>query len=708
MNHAADVSTLAPFPARSMVGPAIERLQGRSLLLVRIAWVVVAVLAAIVVLATMPGRYDALRHTSGNGLSPDAFAAYEIGLFALSAAIFEGVGALLVWHRSGARMALLSALALATFPVYVSPESQLVRLPPTLYWVETGVAFVGVAALIASIYLLPDGRFVPRRAYWIVLAWLPFQAAHQFGAGTHWDYLVWPAPLPFAVAMSGLAPAVGVMMYRYSRLSTGAQRRQTGWLMWGVVLAVAIVLATELIVRLLPSALDGNLVVRATADTARVGAALLVPTALALAIARRRLWAIDLIVHRTLLYGTLTAIVIGLYVLVVGALGTLLAGRGGVLVSLVATGLIALLFQPLRCRLQLSVNRLIYGERDDPHQVLSRLGERLEETLAPDAVLPTIVETVGRALKLPYVAIALPTEDGPVIVAEHGSLAGAPVLLPLVYRQELVGQLLVAPRPGAESLNAADRRVFAELTRQVAVAVQATRLRGRADCLSEQLRQAHTRLVTLREEERRRLRRDLHDGLGPALASVTLQAENARDLVRADPAQAEAVLEELTAQAQAAIADIRRVVYDLRPPALDDLGLVEATRALADRLSGNQLSIIVDADEDLAPLPAAVEVACYRIIQEALTNVVRHAAARSCVVCLSIAETELGESLVVEVTDDGEGLPAPYQAGIGLQSMKARAAELCGLSIVQSPASSGLGTRICAILPLACPGTEEA
>jgi signal transduction histidine kinase len=222
------------------------------------------------------------------------------------------------------------------------------------------------------------------------------------------------------------------------------------------------------------------------------------------------------------------------------------------------------------------------------------------------------------------------------------------------------------------------------------------------------LRQAHTRLVTLREEERRRLRRDLHDGLGPALASVTLQAENARDLVRTDPDQAEAVLEELTAQAQVAIADIRRVVYDLRPPALDDLGLIEAARALADRLSGNGLSVVVDADEDLTFLPAAVEVACYRIIQEALTNVVRHARARSCVVCLSVAETEHGESLIVEVTDDGQGVSVPSQAGIGLQSMKARALELCGSFVVASPACSGHGTRVSAILPLACPGSEDA
>jgi signal transduction histidine kinase len=688
--------------------PAIERIQGRSLLLVRIAWICVALLTAAVWLATIPARYDELRQTAGSVLSPAVFASYEIALFALSAAVFEGVGALLVWHRSGARMALVSALALVTFPVYASPQSEIDRLAPPLHWIGTAVGIVGVAALISSIYLLPDGRFEPRWTYLLMVPWLPIQAAHQIAAGTVWDYGTWPAPIPLLAAMAGLGPAIGVMLYRYVRLSSGAQRQQTAWLMWGVVLAVVVVLATDFVVRLLPPVLNHNLLVHAAADTARVCAALLVPTAIALAIVRHRLWAIDLIVHRTLLYGILTAIVVALYVVVVGALGRLVSGRGDALVSLLATGMVALLFQPLRGRLQRSVNRLVYGERDDPHHVLSRLGERLEETLAPDDVLPTIVETIGRALKLTYVAIALPCDDGPTVVAAHGKAVAAPFQQPLVYRQELVGHLLVAPRPGSESLSSADARVLAELTRQVAVAVQATRLRGRTERLSDQLRQAHTRLVTLREEERRRLRRDLHDGLGPALASVTLQAENARDLVRTDPDQAEAVLEELTAQAQAAIADIRRVVYDLRPPALDDLGLVEAARALAARLSGNQLSIIVDAEDDLAPLPAAVEVACYRIIQEALTNVVRHAGAGSCVVSLYVADTEHGEGLVVEVTDDGHGLPLPWDRGIGLQSMKARAAELCGDCVVRSPAGSGRGTRVTATLPLACPGTGES
>jgi signal transduction histidine kinase len=383
-----------------------------------------------------------------------------------------------------------------------------------------------------------------------------------------------------------------------------------------------------------------------------------------------------------------------------------LSRHGDAFVSLVATGLVAVLFQPLRDRLQRSVNHLLYGVRDDPYPLLSQLGQRLGETLTPEAVFPVMVDTIAEALKLPYVAVALVQDGEPSLVAEHGRPVPAPISLPLVYRQELVGQLLVAPRPGSDDLSPADRRLFADLTRQAAVAVHAATLRAKAVRLSAELQHAHSRLVTLREEERRRLRRDLHDGLGPALAAITLQAENARDLVHTDPDEVDAVLTDLTSQAQAAIADIRRVVYDLRPPALDDLGLVDAVRAHASRLSGPDLAITVESQDGLEQLPAAVEVAAFRIIQEALTNVIRHAAAQTCTVCLRIGDTPDGAGLVLEVQDDGRGLPEPWHPGMGVQSMRARAAELCGMWTIGPRPDSGHGTRISAILPLLCPGDD--
>ena len=378
--------------------------------------------------------------------------------------------------------------------------------------------------------------------------------------------------------------------------------------------------------------------------------------------------------------------------LVLVPLGAAFRAQGDLAVSLVATGVAAVLFQPLRQRLQRGVNRLLYGERDDPYAVLARLGRRLEATLTPDAVLPTIVQTVREALRLPYVALRLAAEpaDDPPAAAAAGAPARATLRLPLVYQHEPVGELLLAPRGPGAPFSPTDRRLLDDLSRQAGVAVHAVRL-------TAALRRSRARLVAAREEERRRLRRDLHDGLGPALAGMTLQTDAARDLSATDPARADALLADLTEQLQAATADVRRLVDALRPPALDELGLVGALRAQAARHELGRTRITVVAPGALPPLPAAVEVAAYRIAQEALTNVLRHAAAPRAVVALRYDAP--AACLTVEVTDDGRGLPPDLRPGVGLASMRERAEELGGRCAVGAlPAG---GTRVRAELP--CP-----
>jgi signal transduction histidine kinase len=203
--------------------------------------------------------------------------------------------------------------------------------------------------------------------------------------------------------------------------------------------------------------------------------------------------------------------------------------------------------------------------------------------------------------------------------------------------------------------------------------------------------------VTAREEERRRLRRDLHDGLGPALAAIGMRAGAAEALVRADPDRASALLVELQSEVSAAVADVRRLVDALRPPAIDELGLVGALRLAADRLeSPGSPRLDVASDGQLPDLPAAVEVAAYRIGTEAMTNAVRHAEASTCSVTLVG-----GEDLMVVVEDDGRGLPRELRSGLGLVSMHERAAELGGECRVEPRA--GGGTRVVARLPLVVP-----
>jgi signal transduction histidine kinase len=415
---------------------------------------------------------------------------------------------------------------------------------------------------------------------------------------------------------------------------------------------------------------------------------LVVPVFTYIAIVRHHLYDIDVVINRTLVYGALTACIVGIYVLAVVALGALFQTQSNLAVSLSATGLVAVAFQPLRGRLQRGVNRLMYGERDDPYAVISRLGRRLEATLAPEAVLPTLVETIAQALKLPYAAILLKEDEEFRTAAAYGSPKGEPETLPLVYQREEMGRLVLSPRAPGEGFSDADRSLLEDLTRQAEVAVHAVRL-------TTDLQHSRERLVATREEERRRLRRDLHDGLGAQLAGLNVQAGTLRRLIPRDPDAADELVVELREELRSAIADIRRLVYDLRPPALDDLGLVESLRQLAERYGSKDgpLRVVVEAPEDLPNLPAAVEVAVYRVTQEALTNVARHARARTCVVRLV-----LNDDVVLEIVDDGVGIPAHRSAGVGLSSMHERASELGGSCVVQSIPKGG--TQVLVRLPL--------
>lgn len=373
--------------------------------------------------------------------------------------------------------------------------------------------------------------------------------------------------------------------------------------------------------------------------------------------------------------------------------------QGNLLLSLLATGLIAVLFQPLRTRIQRGVNRLLYGERDEPHRVLVRLGQRLEATLTPEAVLPMIVETVAQALKLPFAAITRTSAEGgsaPQTLAQYGQHPDPTEQerVPLVYQQEIVGELVLAPRQKGERLTPADQRFLRDLAPQIGVAVHAVRLTADLRHLTVDLQRSRERLVTTREEERRRLRRDLHDGLGPQLSSQTLTLTAARKMLRQDPEAADRLLADATTHAQEAIADIRRLVYALRPPALDDLGLLAAIQEQLNQYHSSGVVLILEAPEQLPPLPAAVEVACYRIVQEALTNVIRHSHAHICTVRLA-----LEEQVLLSIRDDGQGLPPAHHSGIGLASMHERAEELGGTCTMTSLPQGG--TCVLAHLPLA-------
>jgi signal transduction histidine kinase len=504
-----------------------------------------------------------------------------------------------------------------------------------------------------------------------------------------------------ALIFTGGLVASGTLILRLRR-GSWVERQQIKWLAY----AAAVATGGSILAYTPPEAIGAPWVTSVGYVLVKLGV-LGIPISIGIAILRYRLYEIDTLINRTLVYGALTSCVVGIYVLAVGGLGALFESRGNVGVTLIATGLVAVVFQPLRGRLQRGVNRLMYGERDDPYAVISRLGRRLEATLAPDTVLPTVVKTIAEALKLPYAAILLKEGEGFRTASSYGSPTAEPEALPLVYQREEIGRLLIGPRAPGEGFSDADRSLLEDLARQAEVAVHAVRI-------TADLQRSRERLVTTREEERRRLRRDLHDGFGPTLASLALGLNAARRLMASKELQdADEVLARLEQETEDTVADVRRLIYGLRPPALDDLGFIAAIRQQAesqgmvsapvdtrsDDYRENELVFQMEAPEELPPLPAAVEVAAFRVIQEALTNVARHARAKTCCVRLSVDEAT--DALQLEVTDDGVGMPEGRHAGVGLSSMRERAVELGGICDVK-PIPTG-GTRVLARLPLSAP-----
>ncbi|MBE3010109.1 sensor histidine kinase [Microbispora sp. NEAU-D428] len=662
----------------------------------RTAWAVCVLSLLLVAAALVFG------HRNGAGL----FAQSHL-LFVTACAL---VGGLIAAERPGnavgwlmAACGLCFALLDATghYALAGLPFATPMAWPQTWLWVPANLSVAAVPAFF------PSGR--PSSPGWRAALWALAAVAaattalsallpgpsHQLGWGT-------PLPNPLGVpALAAVSPFVeplttGLMgalfltgaaglVHRAGRGDAG-ERAQLKWLGYAAGLAGLIVAG-----RLAAGLSDGDPrsiwpITSPFWELLGTFAACLLPAAAAVAVLRHGLFDIDLVINRTLVYVLLSACVFGGYVLVVTYLGAVFRAADGLPVSVAAAGVVALVFAPLRERLQRAVNLVMYGRRDDPYAALALLGRRLEEAAEPGAVLAAAARSVAEALRLPHVAVEV--AGGPTHA--YGVPSPGAVRLPLVHRGEPVGDLVLSPRPGEGGLGARDRRVLADLARQTGIAVHAVRL-------SADLQRSRERLVAAREEERRRLRRDLHDGLGPTLAALTMRAEAVQDMVR--DLDALAMLEEIMTDARTAMADVRTLVEGLRPPALDTLGLAGAIRSHAARLPG--VEVDVEIGEPLPALPAAVEVAAYRIAAEALANARRHAGAGRVRVRLGMTG---GGVLEVEVADEGgEPRADGGGSGVGTASMRERAAELGGTCEI-GPRPGG-GTRVLARLPV--PNTAQ-
>ncbi len=520
---------------------------------------------------------------------------------------------------------------------------------------------IGVV-LPLSLFLLPDGHLPsPRwRPLFLAVAITAPLFVLEVGTGTGhvadlpdglwrlpphggWTTLWTISELRWSLSM---LLGVAALLVRYRR-GDETVRRQLLWLLGAAGTILAAVLPWSL--------LSGT-------PIAVLFAIPLLPAAIAVAILRHGLLDIRLVLARGLSYGLLSGLVLAGYAVLVLALS-------GVASALV----VALLAFPLRARLQRSVERLLYGERD-PLRVAARVGGRLID-------LAGTLDEVRAAMRLPWVALDVGAET----IAAAGEPSGQTVRRPLSDGAELV----VGMRRGEVALAPADERVLDLIAGPLAVAVHAT-------MTSRALQQSREQLVAAREEERLRLRRDLHDGLGPLLTGVALAADASANLQRTAPADAADLLRGVRTDIRTAIAEVRRVVDDLRPPALDELGLTRALQSRAARTvrraDGQPLCVTLEVD-GVGQLPAAIEVAAYRIATEALNNVVRHSKASS--VHLHLRRDQ---DLILEVLDDGErATRTDWQPGLGINGMRERAAELGGsCDIGPSPH----GGRVRARLPL--------
>lgn len=633
------------------------------------------------------------------------------GALILGALGYALVGSLILARRPGHRMGpLLCAIALAAaFSdfVFVYTRYTLMHSPGSLpfgtafLWINTW-SFAPAVCLTAFVLPLvfPDGRLLSRRwrpVLWAALLIVPLTAVGRAfipeNMGSSLGYRPNPYPIPGAEPVFGvillLAVGSGLIVLAAVSASVVLRWRRSGevvrlqlkWFLATIPILVAGIIANDFFPDPVTIALG-------------IAGGLL-PVAIGVAVLRYRLYEIDVILSRAVLYTALSVVVAVVYLAVVAIAGGVFGVGRSLGVQVLATVIAALALWPLRGWVQRGVQRLFFGDRDAPYAAMARLGRQVEEAAGAESVLGSVAKTVADSLRLPYAAVELRQGNSWVPAAAWGEKPSVVKAFPLVSQRETVGRLLVGQRSPGEQLGAEDERLLEDLARQVGPTAHAVALRGALEA-------SLAKRVAAREEDRRRLRRDLHDELGPTLAGLTLGLDTARSLAngQGNPEALQQLLSRLKAETQQAVTDVRRIVYGLRPPALDELGLAGSLREEIARLRREAPGVAITLHcqgDDLAGLPAAVEVAAYRIVTEALTNVVRHSGACSCEVHIN-----LDQGLTIDVYDDGVGFPEGWRAGVGITAMRERAAELGGDLGIQPREPHG--TSIAARLPSGRPG----
>lgn len=594
---------------------------------------------------------------------------HPVGLLMAAAGVTASVAVISAswsgWSLSGwlARSLLWAPLGLISLALLVFPDG---RLPSRRWWPLA--ATIVVASVVVTVAMSLVAWEEPQR--FLVDIGLELSARARFAKSL----------VRVGIVVNGLCLLLVVAsVWARWRRADGDTRSQLACLLpAGVLLILALVLDAV--------GITGAFLL----------AAAVVPAAMTVAVLRFRLYDLDQVINRTVVWLIMSLLVIVAFVTLVALLRELFTDGDASIASLVTTGLIAVTFEPVRQRVQTGVNRLLYGERDDPYRLITRLNDVLGRTVEPNAVLPLLTSTIGRSLRVPYVAVELPGLDGPRRHAEHGAVTTKVEAFDMLARGQRVGRLLVANRSAGSRFTARECRLLEDVALHAAVAAEATRL-------IRDLQDSRERLVVAREEERLRLRRDLHDGLGPSLAGMAMQVRTACRSGGSSP-RVEEILRSLDDDLRTCMREVRQLVDQLRPPALDT-GLAAALRAECARFNSGTPSMHLQITGDIDGLPAAVEVAAYRIVAEALTNAVRHAGAHACAVRVERED----RGLAIDVIDDGAGLTTEpcARGGVGLESMRTRASELGGECVVENASPHGTAVRVRLPAPSAAEATTS-
>lgn len=556
-------------------------------------------------------------------------------------------------------------------------------------WVGGWTFFPHLGAMAMVYLLFPDGRLPsPRWRAWPIVAVAACLSAAVLVALT-------PGPLstdgplatvsnpvggvaaatllPFAVAAINLTLFVGlVALRRRMRVVESGLRplqRLIFWLGVGNLLIGGLLVAAP----------------AAWAFTLGVPSTLLLTAAICIGLISGQLWDVRRTVGRVITYLVLTAIVVAVFVGTVTASSVVFSSDA--VGNAIAALIVCLIFAPLQHAVRNVIERMLYGRRRHPYEVLSALGSALETAGEPDEGLQRLTELAASNLQLPWVAVELSAIGLEPIAHAGGPATGSVLRLPLRYQGGDLGALIVAYRAGETDFAASDRRLLEDLARQAGAAAHGI-------SLTTALRRHRADLVAVREEERRRLRRDLHDGIASTLTAVGLKTEVAVDLLPGHPERSRLLLADARAGVAMAMTDLRRVIDDLGPATLADLGLISAINLLGREFTTDALMVTTHREGATDDLPLAIESAAFWIATEALHNVSRHSHATRCAVSIDAAS----DAIRLTVSDNGAGITGRTVSGLGLASMRRRAEEVGG-SFTVGPRGPA-GTMITATFPL--------